>query len=294
MKSHSNIPAKGLRRRRFARRLFALTLTGVVAATSTGCTMVSGLNTQLLNSDCVDEFMINHRNSVMATKAWYREAKCHKKHCNQADLKAGFIAGYIDVANGGHGCVPATAPSEYWGWRYQSSDGRCSVDAWFEGFVLGVKAAEQDGIGSWSRVRTRGFTSHTRVVKAGEVSEGMFAVNEGEHIMPGSIVEQQMLGGESSDSINVESITRVLDPDGSASGRYSQPVQLPTIPGAMANVPVAQAPVASRPIEAPAFQQPSQKDIDSVIDDIFGKPDLTPAIQSEPEAGSDAIPFTFN
>ncbi|EMI20574.1 hypothetical protein RMSM_02499 [Rhodopirellula maiorica SM1] len=135
---------------RLARTALFAGLSLVVLGTG-GCSMFSGAARQLRNHDGLNEFMIGHRNKTMAAKAWH----CQKANfCNPSNaFKDGFIAGYMDIANGGNGCTPAIAPSQYWGWMYQSSNGQLAVNDWFAGFPMGVKAAEQDGVGHWSNVQ---------------------------------------------------------------------------------------------------------------------------------------------
>ncbi len=265
-------------RRRRLRRLLALTLIGVSVSTATGCTMWNGLQNQFRRSEVLDEFMINHRNKVMAKKAWLREAHCYKGHQNLSHYRDGFIAGYIDVANGGYGCTPAVAPSSYWGWRYQSSSGACAVNAWFEGFPMGVKAAEQDGIGNWSQVRTRGFNSHTRVVAKPmpQPNNQMLAVGDGESIVPGSVVHLDEDAASSKAGVPSESIVRGVQTPGPNPGASQFSFEMND---------------ASSPDQA----APAPENIDSVIDDIFGKP----APSAEPnapaaEASGGSLPFTFN
>lgn len=138
---------------RTRKRLLMATL-GFLLYPSVGCTMATGLGSKLAHHDALDDFMVSYRNQAWAAKAWH----CRKhKHCNHrfsSDLENGFRAGYQAVADGGNGCVPAVCPQAYWGWQYQTADGSARMNAWFEGYPLGVQAAEQDGIGHWSRVQT--------------------------------------------------------------------------------------------------------------------------------------------
>lgn len=142
------------KRSAFRRRLRTLAAAGAVAlmlATSPGCSLLNNAYKQLRKSEHLDEFMISHRNKVFAARAWHRIRHCYKDRANLGEFKAGFFAGYNDVANGSDGCLPCVAPSQYWGWKYQSPGGQAAIDAWFAGYPLGVKAAEQDGIGYWGR-----------------------------------------------------------------------------------------------------------------------------------------------
>ncbi|WP_145420906.1 hypothetical protein [Planctomycetes bacterium K23_9] len=100
--------------------------------------------------------MIGYRNQVLAAKAWHEQKHCFANRKHQRDFKAGFMQGYMDVADGSNGCVPSVAPSSYWGWRYQSADGQNAVNAWFAGYPQGAQLAEQDGVNSWSNIRPSG------------------------------------------------------------------------------------------------------------------------------------------
>jgi hypothetical protein len=133
----------------------------MVLTGSSGCSMLSNAYKQVKKCECVDDFMISYRNKVFAQRAWIREKHCHSNQPFLDEYKEGFFAGYIDVASGGNGCLPCTAPSQYWGWKYQSPGGQSAINAWYAGFPMGVKAAEQDGLGNWSQVRPLGQQPYT-------------------------------------------------------------------------------------------------------------------------------------
>ncbi len=143
-------------RQRAIRQIFALGFAGLLVGSSPGCTILSNMGSVFSASDACDEFMIGHRNSVMAAKAWYRVKPHYRNHPHRNSFRDGFIAGYIDVAEGGAGCTPSVAPSEYWGWQYQSPEGQQATNAWFEGFPHGAQAAEQDGVGHWGNIQLVG------------------------------------------------------------------------------------------------------------------------------------------
>ena len=140
------------KRRRLQQTLLGLSL-GLIATGFSGCTMLGGLQSKVSNSDCLDDFMVSHRNKVMAARAWMRVRHCYRGHSYPKDLQAGFIAGYLEVATGGSGCTPTVVSPQYWGWRHQCGNGQAAINAWFEGFPLGAKAAEQDGIGAFNQIR---------------------------------------------------------------------------------------------------------------------------------------------
>lgn len=140
-----------------AKRSIMITCLGISALGMTGCTLGSGATRALCDTECIDDFMIGYRNRAMAERAWHcrRHLICDKRYTRE--YKDGFIAGYLDIASGGNGCTPAVAPSKFLGWQYQTPGGRCAVNAWFQGFPLGVKAAEEDGVGHWQSMWVNGY-----------------------------------------------------------------------------------------------------------------------------------------
>lgn len=139
------------RSRRIRGLLVAATMSSMLVPSS-GCMLVNGMQRALTRHDSCDEFMLNYRNRAWAARAWLCQQDRYANHCYVADLEAGFRQGYEDVAAGGNGCLPAVCPQSYWGWQYQSADGQARMNAWFEGYPLGVKAAEQDGVGHWGNI----------------------------------------------------------------------------------------------------------------------------------------------
>ncbi|QDT03195.1 hypothetical protein K227x_15770 [Rubripirellula lacrimiformis] len=137
---------------RSLRRWLTAGCLGLIVVGSTGCTMTAGFGRSLAHSECIDDFMIGYRNKALAEKAWHCRKSQFGKQCYGKEFKDGFIQGYMEVAQGGYACTPAMAPSKYWGWRYQSANGQGAVNAWFQGFPEGARAAEEDGIGNWSQV----------------------------------------------------------------------------------------------------------------------------------------------
>lgn len=129
---------------------------GLMVCGSSGCTTTSGVVRSFGNSHCIDDFMIGFRNSALAEKAWHCQKERFGNQPYAKEFKDGFVQGYIEVAQGGNGCTPAIAPSQYWGWKYQSTHGHAAVSAWFAGYPMGARAAEQDGVGHWGQLRTAG------------------------------------------------------------------------------------------------------------------------------------------
>jgi hypothetical protein len=139
--------------------MLAIGCLGVAMVSSTGCSMTSVACQSFSPSECIDDFMVGYRNRTLAEKSWHwnKSRFCDERF--KREFKDGFISGYVDVASGGNGCSPAIAPSQYWGWRYQSGNGQQAISAWFRAFPLGAQAAEQDGIGHWQQIRAQGIVS---------------------------------------------------------------------------------------------------------------------------------------
>ncbi|MDA8745821.1 hypothetical protein N9N28_14420 [Rubripirellula amarantea] len=169
----------GWLRRWFNRTIGASALSigaaGLLLCSSTGCTMTSGVCRAFGDNHLVDDFMVNYRNKAMAEKAWHcqKDRFCNHKHAKE--FKGGFIDGFMAVANGGNGCTPKVAPQQYWGWRYQSAQGNGAVSSWFEGYPMGVAAAEEAGIGEWSQVRTMGGLAPGAGMPASTVANPFYA-----------------------------------------------------------------------------------------------------------------------
>ena len=119
---------------------------------SSGCSMLNNAVKQFRRCEPLEDFMIGHRNLVFGKRAWFRIRDRYHGCANVNEFRDGFLAGYADVANGGSGCTPNIAPTEFWGWRYQSAGGQAAIQSWFAGYPLGAKAAEEDGIAYWGRV----------------------------------------------------------------------------------------------------------------------------------------------
>ena len=169
----------------------------------------------LQRTEYLDEFMIAHRNRALAAKAWYREQDCY---CNERylnEFKAGFLQGYSDIANGADGCAAMRRANPVLGWKYQSPGGQAAVDAWFAGYPIGVKAAEQDGVGHWgTSVRSR----HTHVAKPQSQNEPEqlpttpegIEIQNGQLMGPNGPVEEMIVPG-STRIIPAEELQRALE-----------------------------------------------------------------------------------
>src|SRR6056297_27793 len=160
---HAQLAHNLQRRRRALASFLGAAVTGAtLLTTSMGCTVINGVSQSLQNTECIDDFVISYRNSAIAAKTWHEQKHCFSNQKHIKHFEAGFRSGYEDVASGSDGCTPAIAPREYWGWRYQSPEGQAKVAAWFAGYPMGAKAAEQDGLANWSQIPTM-FTPRAEV-----------------------------------------------------------------------------------------------------------------------------------
>jgi len=117
-----------------------------------GCTSFgSGLGS-IFSGGCMGEAIELHRNRTCALKAWYRR---EHNFCDQAylkDFKAGFVDGYVAIAEGKPGCPPSVPPKQYWSWAYQTPEGQAQMAAWYAGYPYGVQAAKDDGLNTWNHI----------------------------------------------------------------------------------------------------------------------------------------------
>lgn len=102
--------------------------------------------------DC--EFKL--KNCFMADAAWKQCSPVYRDLENQRDFRAGFKAGYKDVAFGANGCPPTLPPACYWKACYATDAGKAKAHAWFDGYAHGAVAAEGDGVADSNRIITRG------------------------------------------------------------------------------------------------------------------------------------------
>lgn len=265
------------------RRIFAVCCVGLLVSVSGGCTILGGVGTLIRNNDSCTDFMVGYRNSALAAKAWHREKHLHHGRPFLKDFRAGFVAGYLDVADGGNGCLPAYCPREYWGWQYQSSVGQQACDAWFAGFPLGAKAAEEDGVAHWGHIAMGAGTHQHTTPAAAEMpapeSVGAGAMGEGYEAAP-DWLEGIQLGPPAG---GAEEIVpgRPAFPGGvpGTGGGGTEPLPSPR-EGALRTLPLgsSQAEVASKAGDRPsAGSSPGWGDVDSGFGD---GPDGFPMLES--------------
>lgn len=65
------------------------------------------------------------------------------------DYQIGFEQGYVDLARGGLGRTPATAPHKYWGPAYRTPMGQARQQEWLAGYSAGTQMSAEDGLGQY-------------------------------------------------------------------------------------------------------------------------------------------------
>ncbi len=144
--------------------------------------------------------MMGYRNEAWANKSWHarKHQFCREKHMHE--FAEGFRAGYMGIADGADGCTPAFAPRQYWGWKYQSAEGQEKVSAWYAGYPHGARAAEEDGIGSWTQIQTSANVQQ-RFAEQGLLgpgqSAGMYPMPQAEPLAAAYAKELKARGGTS-------------------------------------------------------------------------------------------------
>lgn len=111
----------------------------MLVCSATGC--------HALNDHVIDAEM-DLRNCVLAQKAWGEWSWCYDELDHPVHFAKGFKDGYRDVLEGGNGCQPTLPPQCYWKPQFQTPEGRCKINAWFDGYSHGALAAKQDGYGN--------------------------------------------------------------------------------------------------------------------------------------------------
>jgi hypothetical protein len=91
------------------------------------------------------EFIIHMKYHSRAAHAYQRYRR--SSGAGTVDFKRGFEQGYIDLARGGLGRTPVTAPHQYWGPAYRTPDGQLRQEDWLAGYTAGTQMSQVDGLG---------------------------------------------------------------------------------------------------------------------------------------------------
>ena len=224
---------------------------------------------------CVSNQMVDYSNRALAEKAWIREKHHFRDRQYRQEFKDGFIQGYINVAAGGDGCTPTLAPPKYWGWAYQTPYGQAAVSAFFQGFPIGAKAAEQDGVGYWNEIPTSGLSNAVQPYGSEVILEESVPIPVPELQTPESV---EVLS-PSAASLNIESPS---DEEVGSLEITSAKIDKTTA-GVRPLVPNETG------LQLPAFPATAGTPTVSINDDSQNTPSVSP--QTATDAGE--LPFTF-
>lgn len=75
------------------------------------------------------------------------------------DYKDGFVQGYYEYSLNRTCKAPSVPPKEYWKAKYQSPCGHQRIEAWYDGYEMGMLAAERDCGNCWHYYHPRGMVT---------------------------------------------------------------------------------------------------------------------------------------
>lgn len=122
-------------------RSFGMSLVVLVACIASGC------STSLVY-DCVDDTFTGFHDHLEAKRAWRQRQCCYCQVEEIDDFREGFMAGYLQIMNGGGSCRPTLPPRKYWSLSTRGEANHCRVVAWYNGWDNGVAQAQHNGMGS--------------------------------------------------------------------------------------------------------------------------------------------------
>lgn len=88
-------------------------------------------------------------------------------HRPSHDFYAGYVDGFVDVAQGGSGVVPPIPPERYWGAASRTPRGHQRAHEWFAGYSAGADAALSSCCAAYNRVPHRGVSQAVQVPPPG-------------------------------------------------------------------------------------------------------------------------------
>lgn len=103
----------------------------LLAAVAPGCTMIDGMKT-------------DHRMRHYARNAWDRHETCYDDSPYEDEMKDGFMDGYLQFVYSGCTTPPKCLPDRFNKPRYQNCFGKGGIQAYQQGFQMGLGAASQD------------------------------------------------------------------------------------------------------------------------------------------------------
>jgi len=123
--------------------------------------------------DSLDDLSIYFHNRTYACQAWHESGWKRVNPPHVEHFEDGFITGYVDVASGKSGSLPALPPRRYWNPSSLDSAGRQTSLAWYNGYAQGAQSAQEDGVRGWSRLDGAGPASHQQWNDPGTVGDLM-------------------------------------------------------------------------------------------------------------------------
>jgi len=144
--------------------------------------------------DEFNECKINCYNKWQARRAYTgMDTACLGLSCPHS-FKEGFVTGYVDVANGGTGCVPAvpviSAHNHMWMDRCSENE---KMESWYDGYEHGAMAAKAEGMADSNRVVTR--MPHATPVESTMPASGAMDGSAGQPIPPAPLSTTDDSGG---------------------------------------------------------------------------------------------------
>ncbi len=133
-------------RRHALKGLLSLLVAGCTLS-SVGCTSISqGVFAPYGQSGC--GLCTDLRARATARAMWNSQySHCYCNSSNSKHIRKGFVDGFVATAAGGNGCTPLVPPTSCCGFGK-----RLDAKAWFQGYPLGVAAAQSSGANNWSKI----------------------------------------------------------------------------------------------------------------------------------------------
>ena len=128
----------------------------VCSALNGGCQLKRAIDDHIAYCEPIDDACANTHARIAAHHVWWqkRHELCLPDDPHRHHFKSGFIDGFFNVATGGNGCVPAVPPRRYWKSCYETPEGHCKINAYFQGYPIGAQVAFQLGYFRSQRVPT--------------------------------------------------------------------------------------------------------------------------------------------
>lgn len=134
-------------------RLLATATIAIAIGSSSGCTIYTGVKNTIAYNDSMNDFVLGWRNRSWAKQAWHERKAQYVNQPYQEEFGKGFMDGYADAAAGGAQCVPPLPPRRYWSWKYQTAEGQGKVAAWYSGYPMGARVAEEESAHLWGEIQ---------------------------------------------------------------------------------------------------------------------------------------------